>query len=118
MQIATRESLWDSENIEELKEKYINPNWENLEAFDPDFRWTYREEREVRRVVDLKVMVRRFEGDLQLHSPSGRPGSASCSPLSTSIEATSVMPSPDNMLDDLGLTQADFVSRLIDSIVR
>ena len=56
-QTATRQSLWDSGSLDELKETYINPQWENLEAFDSEFRWTHREEREVRRVVDWKVMV-------------------------------------------------------------
>lgn len=55
--IATQPSIWDNENVEELKEAYIHPNWENWSAFDPLFRWTWREERAVRRKVDWKIMV-------------------------------------------------------------
>lgn len=54
---ATQPSIWDSENIEEYKALYIHPQWENYSAFDPSFRWTYREENAVRRKVDWKIMV-------------------------------------------------------------
>lgn len=57
-QVATQPSIWDSEHIEEYKELYVHPNWENLAAFDPGFRWTFREENQVRRKVDWKIMVR------------------------------------------------------------
>jgi hypothetical protein len=57
IQIATQPSIWDSENLEEYKELYIHPKWENWRAFDPGFRWTWREERAVRRKIDLKIMV-------------------------------------------------------------
>jgi hypothetical protein len=55
--IATQPSLWDSEDVEDLKARYIHPEWENLSAFDPTFRWTYREESKVRRKIDIKIMV-------------------------------------------------------------
>jgi hypothetical protein len=58
MKIATQPSIWDSENLEEYKSLYIHPKWENWSAFDPSFRWTWREERAVRRKVDWKIMVR------------------------------------------------------------
>lgn len=57
LQIATQPSIWDSENLEEYKDLYIHPEWENWNAFDPAFRWTWREERAVRRKVDWKIMV-------------------------------------------------------------
>lgn len=55
--VATQPSIWDSENLEEYKQLYIHPKWENSEAFDPSFRWTFREENQVRRKVDWKIMV-------------------------------------------------------------
>jgi hypothetical protein len=55
--IATQPSIWDSNNIEEYKKLYIHPKWENASAFDPSFRWTFREENQVRRKVDWKIMV-------------------------------------------------------------
>jgi hypothetical protein len=57
MKIATQPSIWDSENLEEYKSLYIHPKWENWSAFDPSFRWAWREERAVRRKVDWKIMV-------------------------------------------------------------
>lgn len=56
--VATQPSIWDSEDVEEYKTLYIHPKWENLAAFDPLFRWTWREERAVRRKIDWKIMVR------------------------------------------------------------
>jgi hypothetical protein len=55
--VATQPSIWDSENVEEYKEAYIHPQWENWSAFDPSARWTWREEKAVRRKVDWKIMV-------------------------------------------------------------
>ena len=55
--IATQPSIWDSEHVEEYKQAHIHPKWENWSAFDPLFRWTWREERAVRRKVDWRIMV-------------------------------------------------------------
>ena len=59
--VATQPSIWDSENVEEYKQRYIHPQWENWSAFDPTTRWTWKEERAVRHKVDLKIMVRRID---------------------------------------------------------
>lgn len=63
LQIATQPSIWDSANVEEYKKRYIHPQWENWSAFDPSFRWTWREERAVRRKVDWKIMVGRLHSE-------------------------------------------------------
>ncbi|KAG9197685.1 hypothetical protein G6514_001154 [Epicoccum nigrum] len=55
--VATQPSIWDHENVEELKRLHIHPQWENWSAFDPSFRWSWREENAVRRKVDWKIMV-------------------------------------------------------------
>lgn len=55
--VATQPSIWDSPDIERYKELYIHPQWENWSAFDPNFRWTWREENAVRHKVDWKIMV-------------------------------------------------------------
>ena len=55
--VATQPSIWDRENVEELKRLHIHPQWENWSAFDPSFRWSWREENAVRRKVDWKIMV-------------------------------------------------------------
>ena len=55
--VATQPSIWDRENVEELKRLHIHPRWENWSAFDPSFRWSWREENAVRRKVDWKIMV-------------------------------------------------------------
>lgn len=49
--------MWDAENADEYRKLYIRDDWENIDAFDPSFRWTWREEYKVRRKVDLKIMV-------------------------------------------------------------
>ncbi|MBE3045325.1 hypothetical protein IMZ48_22795 [Candidatus Bathyarchaeota archaeon] len=43
--------------MEDLKNLYIHPEWENRVSFDSKFRWTWREENAVRRKVDWKIMV-------------------------------------------------------------
>ncbi|KAF3054793.1 hypothetical protein GL218_07437 [Daldinia childiae] len=90
--IATQPSIWDSENVEELKQLYIHPQWENWSAFDPSFRWTWREERAVRRKVDWKIMVWVCIMFAALNIDRGN--------ISNAVS--------DNMLEDLGLSRADY----------
>jgi hypothetical protein len=51
--IATQPSVYDGEQA-----KHYQPrdDWENIEAFDPSFRWTWREEIKAIRKVDWKVL--------------------------------------------------------------
>jgi hypothetical protein len=83
--VATQPSIWDSENVEEYKQLYIHPKWENASAFDPNFRWTFREENQVRRKVDWKIMVSLNPGMSRtvkyILTMRERSGSASCSQL-------------------------------------
>ncbi|KAI1361302.1 major facilitator superfamily transporter [Xylaria arbuscula] len=89
---ATQPSIWDSENIEEYKALYIHPQWENLSAFDPLFRWTYREENAVRHKVDLKIMVWVCIMFAALN-----------------IDRNNILNAvSDNLLDDLGMTTSDY----------
>ncbi|KAI0850751.1 MFS general substrate transporter [Daldinia vernicosa] len=90
--IATQPSIWDSENVDELKQLYIHPQWENWSAFDPSFRWTWREERAVRRKVDWKIMVWVCVMFAALNIDRGN--------ISNAVS--------DNMLEDLGLSRADY----------
>ncbi|PGH00928.1 hypothetical protein AJ80_09090 [Polytolypa hystricis UAMH7299] len=90
--VATQPSIWDSENAEEYKELYIHPQWENWAAFDPKFRWTWREENAVRRKVDWKIMVWVCIMFAALNIDRGN--------ITNAVS--------DDMLDDLGLTQSDY----------
>ncbi|KAI1097630.1 MFS general substrate transporter [Jackrogersella minutella] len=90
--IATQPSIWDSENVEEYKELYIHPQWENWSAFDPKFRWTWREERAVRRKVDWKIMVWVCIMFAALNIDRNN--------ISNAVS--------DNMLDDLGISNSDY----------
>ncbi|KAK1984488.1 major facilitator superfamily transporter [Colletotrichum cereale] len=97
--VATQPSIWDSENVEEYKSLYIHSQWENWSAFDPSFRWTWREERAVRRKVDWKIMV-------QEKSP---PAWACIMFAALNIDRNNISNAvSDNMLDDLGLTRGDY----------
>ncbi|KAG8354287.1 putative transporter [Fusarium venenatum] len=90
--IATQPSIWDSPDLERYKELYIHPQWENWSAFDPNFRWTWREENEVRRKVDWKIMIWVCVMFAALN-----------------IDRNNIQNAvSDNMLDDLGITQADY----------
>ncbi|QKX61336.1 uncharacterized protein TRUGW13939_08484 [Talaromyces rugulosus] len=89
--IATQPSIWDSENNEEYKRLYIHPKWENWSAFDPSFRWTWREERaSAERKLIFQVWVCIMFSALNIDRSN----------ISNAVS--------DNMLDDLGLTHADY----------
>lgn len=68
-QIATQPSVWDSEHAEEYKKLLVRSDWENIEAFDPEFRWTWREEKATRRAVDWKIFVCRYSALLNRECP-------------------------------------------------
>ncbi|KXH51841.1 major facilitator superfamily transporter [Colletotrichum salicis] len=90
--IATQPSIWDSEKVEEYKSLFIHPQWENWAACDPNFRWTWREERAVRRKVDWKIMVWACVMFAALNIDRNN--------ISNAVS--------DNMLDDLSLTRGDY----------
>lgn len=100
--------------MEEYKKLYIHPKWENLSAFDPKFRWTHREERAVRRKVDLKIMV------CHLERTGSWSGALTLNKIwvcimfaALNIDRGNIINAvSDNMLDDLGLTQSDYVRLL------
>lgn len=53
--VATRRSVFDDE---ELRKFYAPPaNYENAHRFDPNERWTYREERAVLRKIDFRILL-------------------------------------------------------------
>ena len=90
--VATQPSIWDAENVEELKSLHIHPQWENWSAFDPSFRWSWREENAVRRKVDWKIMVWVCIMFAALNIDRNN--------ISNAVS--------DNMLDDIGITRVDY----------
>ncbi|GAA5850520.1 hypothetical protein JCM8547_001901 [Rhodosporidiobolus lusitaniae] len=87
--IATQESVFDGP----LGALYRPiPKWENLAYFDPAFRWTYREERKVIRKIDFKILGWILVMFLALDIDRGNMANGTA----------------DNLLNDLGLTQADY----------
>lgn len=87
--IATQPSVYDGAQASHYQPR---DDWENIEAFDPSFRWTWREERAVIRKVDWRILswvcVMFFALDVDRYNIAN---------------ATA-----DNFLGDLGLTQADY----------
>lgn len=53
--VATKRSVFDDPDL--CKFHAPGPDYENFHRFDPDERWTYREERHVRRKIDLKILL-------------------------------------------------------------
>ena len=112
-QVATQPSIWDSEHIEDYKELYIHPEWENRSAFDPSCRWTFREENQVRRKVDWKIMVRRLQIFSMLKGQDVNSVKVWVCVMfaALNIDRSNISNAvSDNMLDDLGLTPVDYVS--------
>ncbi|GAA5840477.1 hypothetical protein JCM3766R1_000298 [Sporobolomyces carnicolor] len=87
--VATRESVYDGP----LAKHYApHPKWENLENFDPSFRWTHREEKRVVRKVNWKILLWVCFMFLALDIDRGNMANATA----------------DNLLHDLKLSQADY----------
>ncbi|RAL14691.1 putative MFS transporter [Aspergillus homomorphus CBS 101889] len=88
--IATTRSVFDDSNLARFYQPHSD--YENLHRFDPSERWTYREERAVRRKTDLKILLWIFVMFFGLNLDRGNLGNASA----------------DNLLPDLGINTNDY----------
>ncbi|CAI7638905.1 unnamed protein product [Penicillium pancosmium] len=88
--IATVRSVFD----DPLLARFYQPHadYENLAHFDPNERWTYREERTVRRKTDWKILLWILVMFFGLNIDRGNLGNAAA----------------DNLLDDLHITTNDY----------
>ncbi|EAU92307.1 hypothetical protein CC1G_00526 [Coprinopsis cinerea okayama7 len=88
--IATQPSVFDDPTT--LEAYRPPPQYENSHRFDPDARWTWREENKVVRKVDLRIMIW-----------------ACVMFFSLDIDRSNIsQANADNFLDDLNLTTNDF----------
>ena len=88
--IATQPSVFDDERLAALHQPH--PKYENLHRFDPDERWTWREELPIIRKLDWRVTAWAAIAFFALDLPRGNTSQANT----------------DNFLDDLGLDTNDF----------
>jgi hypothetical protein len=88
--IATQPSVFDDERLARLHQP--NPKYENLHRFDPDERWTWREEIVIIRKIDWRVTLWAAVAFFALDLPRGNISQANT----------------DNFLDDLNLDTNDF----------
>ncbi|RAH82379.1 putative MFS transporter [Aspergillus japonicus CBS 114.51] len=88
--IATTRSVFDDPNLARFYQPHAD--YENLHRFDPSERWTYREERAVRRKTDLKILLWIFVMFFGLNLDRGNLSNASA----------------DNLLPDLGINTNDY----------
>ncbi|GAA5869739.1 hypothetical protein JCM3774_003837 [Rhodotorula dairenensis] len=87
--VATQECVFDGP----LGTHYVpNDKYENKDAFDPAFRWTKREERALRRKIDIKIFLWILVMFTALDIDRGNMANATA----------------DNLLHDLKLTQGDY----------
>lgn len=54
LQVATRESVFDTALADQYRP---NEKWENINYFDPSYRWNYREEKRIRGKTDVKIFL-------------------------------------------------------------
>ncbi|KAL2130810.1 hypothetical protein VTI74DRAFT_5921 [Chaetomium olivicolor] len=88
--IATVRSVFDDPAL--ARHYYPHPDYENLHRFDPSERWTYREERSVRRKTDWKIFVWILVMFFGLNIDRGNLGNAAA----------------DNLLEDLNINTNDY----------
>lgn len=88
--IATQPSVFDDDRLARLHQP--NPLWENVHRFDPDERWTWREEIPLIRKMDWRVTAWAAIAFFALDLPRGNISQANT----------------DNFLDDLNLDTNDF----------
>ncbi|GFF93109.1 uncharacterized transporter YIL166C [Aspergillus udagawae] len=87
---ATAKSVFDDPVL--AKYYLPHPQYENLHRFDPDFRWTHREEVAVRRKTDVKIFLWILVMFFGLNLDRGNLGNASA----------------DNLLPDLRINTNDY----------
>ncbi|KAI0756304.1 MFS general substrate transporter [Daedaleopsis nitida] len=88
--VATQPSVFDDHVTLEI---YRPPSsWENAHRFDPNARWTWREENRIVRKIDFKVMIWAFLMFFSLDLDRSNISQANT----------------DNFLDDLGMNTDDF----------
>ena len=88
--VATKRSVFDDEVL--ARAYAPQPDWENLHRFDPQERWTYREETSVRRKIDIRIFSWVLVMFFALNIDRGNLGNATA----------------DNLLDDLNIDTNDF----------
>ncbi|KAE8352877.1 putative MFS transporter [Aspergillus coremiiformis] len=88
--IATTRSVFDDPNLAKYYQPH--PEYENLHRFDPSERWTYREERSVRRKTDFRIFIWILVMFFALNIDRGNLGNAAA----------------DNLLPDLHINTNDF----------
>ncbi|GAA6038163.1 hypothetical protein JCM8097_005772 [Rhodosporidiobolus ruineniae] len=108
--VATQESVFDGP----LAEHYtLHEKYENKEAFDPSFRWTYREDRAVTRKVDIKIMIWVLVMFLLLDIDRGNLKNATADNLLKDINITKGDYNLGNTLFKLGFLTAELPSQMI-----
>ncbi|KAF4846824.1 putative transporter [Colletotrichum siamense] len=88
--IATVRSVFDNPDLAQFY--HPKPEYENYRAFDPNERWTHREEQAVRRKVDIRIFIWVLVMFFALNIDRGNLGLATA----------------DGLVDDLGINTNDY----------
>ncbi|GAA5822225.1 hypothetical protein JCM3770_005857 [Rhodotorula araucariae] len=108
--VATQESVFDGP----LSEHYQpSAEWENKDAFDPSLRWTNREERDVRRKIDLKIFLWVLVMFFALDIDRGNMTNATADNLLKDLKISQADYNLGNTLSKLGFLSAELPSQMI-----
>ncbi|KAK7408891.1 hypothetical protein QQX98_008952 [Neonectria punicea] len=88
--IATERSVFDNSELAQFYQPH--PDYENLHRFDPDERWTHREEQAVRRKTDVRIFLWILVMFFGLNIDRGNLGNAAA----------------DNLLNDIQIDTNDY----------
>ncbi|KAG0674411.1 hypothetical protein C6P40_000403 [Pichia californica] len=111
--IATKKSFFEDPNYEIAKKYFPTKKYENYKAFDPYFRWTYKEDRNVTWKTDLRIFSMVCLLFFALNLDRGNLGSAVAGGFLTDLKISTDDYNNGNTLRSVGFIVSEIPSQMI-----